>query len=262
MGSEEAIMRKLATLFSSLVIMALILTVTACSSGGGTQLPTSTSTPTQMPVITSTPTTTPQNSGSESSKDVAARMMKIAPEYVNRFAFYDWKAYREDNILRGYYEWIKEENYGDFLDSIDYMGGFDEGNLYLYEGNFTSLDYIVQQIKKGKEWSFYEYKGVKVATILYFYDVALLGDTCIEGHPDDVKQCIDIFLNGKPSFYDHSGIKDVLNRLPSGISMEISYTDPSAYEFIAEYGYIVAGTSTTFVDGNFHSQHVEIPTSE
>lgn len=215
-GIRQTAIKKSSIALAFLLILAILLCTIACNSGSG-------------------------SSKSESSKDVMARMMKIIPEDVSSFDLYDWKAYRE------LYGGIEGESSGYFPDWVHYVGSFNEIDLYMYEGNLRPLDSILQQSWKGQVFNFYEYRGVKVASVQSSHDVALLGVTCIEGSSAWVKECIDIFVDGKPSLYAHNGIKEILDRLPSGMDMDIWY--PTQYDY--SNNYIAQGVSKVLVGNGF-----------
>jgi len=181
---------------------------------------------------------------SESSKDIMARMMKMIPASADDFSFSNIKAYREDERLKDYYSWAKEEIFGDFADRIDYMGFVDDMNLWICEGDTQLLADL--SVSPGKDYDSYEYKGVKITAEREFGQAhALIKDTYISGYVDRVKECIDVIVGDEISFYDHSGFKEVFGRLPSGISMEM--WDPTGYSD----NDIADGESTVFVGNGF-----------
>jgi len=193
-------------------------------------------------------------SSNESSKDVMARMMKMIPANTGDFSFSNFKAYREDDMLRNLLsEGMQEYSGGTFFDLVDYWGEAHNPNFSLFVGKFKSLDSVVQFYNSGHQEfrSYYEYRGMTVASGDY-YDLALLEGTCIIAYSDKVKQCMDIFLDGKPSFYDHSGFKEVLDHLRDGLNMEILDASSYSEDIIAE------GSSTIFVGNGFQTINVTL----
>lgn len=184
----------------------------------------------------------------ESGKDVMAKMMKIIPATAGDFSFSNIKAYREDDMLRNllYGEGTQEEPGDTFLDRVDYWGETRNPYLSFFAGDFKSLDSVVQFYNSGHQEfsSYYEYRGVTVTSGDY-RDIALLEGIYILGYSDHVKQCIDIFLDGKPSLYDSKGFKEVLDHLRDGLNMEIWDASGYSEDIIAE------GSSTIFVGNGF-----------
>ena len=195
-------------------------------------------------------------SSNESGKDVMARMMKMIPASAEDFSFYNFKAYREDNRLMNLLSESNHEDSGPTLyyyikTNNDYMGFNDDIYLWIYEGD------VKLHTDPGTDPSYkydsYEYKGV-IITVEGDYDEAhaVVANTFISGYVDHVKECIDVIVGDAPSFYDHSGYKEILNHLHDGLNMEIWDASGYSEDIIAE------GSSTIFVGNGFQTIYVTI----
>jgi hypothetical protein len=168
--------------------------------------------------------------GGNSAKDMA----KMVPEDASTFGHSDVQTMRDDKDLEAIYEKMTERLYaldelGLDIDDINHMAvvSGEEGDyeLSILKGNFDLED--VRDELDDADFDEDEYKGIEIwkraSRLGGDFAFAISGDTLIAGNKDSVKDCIKVMKGSEKSVYDdNEDFRDVIDRLPRGISTVVN----------------------------------------
>jgi len=154
-------------------------------------------------------------------------MMRKTPENAMAFSFQDIEALRGDNDLKGLIEewnwrgYFEEafEKYGIYFDDVNRTARgtvLGSGSYYLIDGN-SDLDEVRNKLD-ALGFDKDEYRDVEV-WVRTARSVALMEDIIVFGFGQVVRDCIDVIKGEKDSLWHNQDARDVVDRLPDGISL-------------------------------------------
>jgi hypothetical protein len=156
-----------------------------------------------------------------SAKDMA----KMTPEGASYLIHYDLQTIRDDKDLDDIYESI-EKNWPDELEK--YELDIDDTNYWAPADAITILmgKFDLEDVRDELDDAGFDkddYKGVEFWTG-EDEAVAISGDKVIYGYKDNVKDCIKVMKGDQKSVYDdNKNFREVIDKLPGGIMMTVSY---------------------------------------
>ena len=175
--------------------------------------------------------------GGSSAKDMA----KMVPKDASIFTHFDLQTMRDDKDLEEIYEKIAEVIDDDLdvvgleSEDITHMASVieEDGNyeLVILKGDFDLED--VRDELDDANFDEDEYKGVEFWKAVSWLGgdstFAISGDMLICGDKDSVKDCIKVMKGSEQSVYDdNEDFRDVIDRLPRGISTVVSIPNENA----------------------------------
>lgn len=216
-------MRKTGSLLVALMILALAVSIMACSSSDEdvTQAKA-----TDMVTIPMKGSPTPSPATKDTNRAQMTDFMKIIPEDAEAFSFIDVAALRADGDLK--------DLYADISDATDWLAGRlnlvgevspsqirslaidDEGTIIASVNiDHEKLKAALEEYSLEKE----DYQGAEIWGFETSDDeasAAFWEDLLTIGWKGDVKDCLDVAGGNQPSLYDDETIRDLITRLPGG----------------------------------------------
>ena len=163
------------------------------------------------------------SNGYTAGKITAIDMMNKAPRSTTSFAYLDVYKMRSDNDLHTIYEeyeasfqgW-KESFHVDFanVDAFAMMGD----QTVLFEGNLY-LEDIKELLQEVYHAELLDHKGIEVWNDNGGW-VAFWEGGIIIGPEETLRDCIDVLQGENDSLYDDVDFREVIDRLPDGVTME------------------------------------------
>lgn len=193
----------------------LLIQVMACKTNGNT-LPAS------------------EETNGVSDESTIVSMMKMTPFNLRSFVFANVKAIREDSELSTYL--IEEEGPSGYLDSYGInlndmnqsgIASYTKGlwlipPLQIIIGNFDMES--IQNLLGMERYTKHEFAGEEIWDVQieeYMDSVAFQDDVILIGYGEVVRDALDIKQGNEPSLYDNMDFRDVVSRLPPGISVAL-----------------------------------------
>jgi hypothetical protein len=190
-------------------------------------------------------------SGSEKNNFV--RMVKMLPQEVGEFSFFDAGMLQNDedllytwNSIKDYF--LEDDIYGENLGSMTGLGvAGSEYDLVLYSGDFD-LEQMKTVIEQNSLESF-EYEGITVWTDQYAYSTAVIDNVVFIGTSEKIQLCINASNGQGTSLYDNKDVRDIINRLPGGYLLGVvAMGDENATA--EDYGLLAVGMAASKDNGN------------
>lgn len=183
-----------------------------------------------------------------SVKDIA----KMTPEGANSLIYSDLQTMRDDRDLRDIYKNMKkseldelEDELGIDFDDVNYIA--EAGDITIIGGKFDLKD--LRDELDDMDFDKDEYKGVEFWIGEYDEAVAISGNKLILGDDKQVKSCIKVIKGDRTSMYDDEDVRDVINKLPSGIFTMVSTYPPYENALVMGYAMIKEDEDTMKIKG-------------
>ena len=167
--------------------------------------------------------------GCTSDAKEATTVMERVPWDTNPLVITDVADLRSDSYLGGLYTAWKDalghqmEIHG--IDSSDVGLSASGGGLSLYEGDFDLVE--VRYELEDRDYSEYEYKDVEVWQKPRGNEwVALMNGLIVIGSKESVQDCLTVIREEAGSLSDRQDARDVIDRLPDGVIMQIGSVEP------------------------------------
>jgi hypothetical protein len=189
-------------------------------------------------------------SGSEKNNFI--RMVKMLPEEVVEFSFFDAGMLQTDEDLLYTWDSIKDyflgdDIYGENLSSINGLGvAGSEYDLVLYSGDFD-LEQMKAVIEQNSLESS-EYEGITIWTDQDAYSTAVIDNVVFVGTSEEIQLCINASNGQGTSLYDNNDVVDIINRLPGGYLLGVLTMGEDASA--ESYGLLAVGMAAYKDNGN------------
>jgi len=183
-----------------------------------------------------------------SVKDIA----KMTPEGANSLIYSDLQTMRDDRDLRDIYKDMKKSGTSEIdeleidFDDVNYIATT-LGGIEIIEGKFDLKD--LRDELDDLDFDKDEYKGVEFWIGEYDEVVAISGNKLILGDDKQVKSCIKVIKGDRTSMYDDEDVRDVINKLPSGIFTMVSTYPPYENALVMGYAMIKEDEDTMKIKG-------------
>ena len=183
-----------------------------------------------------------------SVKDIA----KMTPEGANSLIYSDLQTMRDDRDLRDIYKDMKKSGTSEIdeleidFDDVNYIATT-LGGIEIIEGKFDLKD--LRDELDDLDFDKDEYKGVEFWIGEYDEAVAISGNKLILGDDKQVKSCIKVIKGDRTSMYDDEDVRDVINKLPSGIFTMVSTYPPYENALVMGSAMIKEDEDTMKIEG-------------
>jgi len=163
--------------------------------------------------------------GGEAGGINAAKMLPLDTYYV---LYADVQKLRNDSDLNKLYDYWRDYQYGD----VEFEKGVTPsevthwvdadtwaGPVHICAGTFDLEEIRDELADKGYDRD--EYRGVEVWEHYYNYSVAFIDGRLVLADRDALEDCVSVSQGNQSSFYGDSDVSQVINRLPSGLFVDV-----------------------------------------